>query len=176
MSFCFEKAPGFGGFSFIIGVQPHDPGESEFEQVLVDHPGFWRLWHERDRAVIDLLGMRAELPPFETGRCSELIITSHHAHNLYKRDSSWALMEVYVDGRKVASEQQLRPALPPADYSTDIYIGQDHAGERPFIGQLGTPVLLNERLQGQDSADPWLVNGLADAPRSGCKMELVAQP
>ena len=116
------------------------------------------------------------MPPFETGRCSQLIITSHHAHNFYKRDSSWALMEVYVDGRKVASEQQLRPALPAADYSTDIYIGQDHAGERPFIGQLGTPVLLNERLQGQDSADPWLVNGLADAPRSGCKMELAAQP
>ena len=171
----FEKAPGFGGFSFIMGVQPHDPDESEFEQVLVDHPGFWRLWHERDRAVIELMGMRAELPPFETGRCSQLIITSHHAHNFYKRDSSWALMEVYVDGRMVASEQQLRPALPPANYSTDIYIGQDHVGEHPFIGLLGTPVLLNERLQGRDSADPWLVNGLADAPRSDCKMEPTTQ-
>ena len=162
----FLRAPGFGGFTWIMGVKAARMTDSQ--EVLVDHPGYWKLQRRNRGMQLDFLGARVDLPSLPIGRCVQLAITDHHAHNLYRPDTSWSSLEVYLDGELVAERRETQPSLPPDAYESDIYIGANAAHEQVFRGELGEVLLLNERLLAQDEADPWLANGIAGAPHSAC--------
>ena len=162
----FFQAPGFGGFTWIMGVQAS--ADADAPEVLVDHPEFWSLRREQGQTRLQFLGQTLLLPPLPVSQCVQVAITSHHSHNLYRPDTSWSALEVYFDGQQVAERAVARPALPPDAYDNPIAIGQDRHGVQRFKGMLGPVFILNERLRADNQSDPWLANGIADVPRSDC--------
>ncbi len=162
----FFQAPGFGGFTWIMGVQA--PADAVAPEVLVDHPEFWTLIREQGQTRLEFLGQTLLLPPLTASQCVQVAITSHYSHNLYRPDTSWSALEVYFDGQRVAERSATRPAFPPDAYDNPITIGQNRHGLQRFQGLLGPVLILNERLRADNQSDPWLANGIADAPHSAC--------
>jgi arylsulfatase A-like enzyme len=164
-----QRAPGFGGFTFAIGVSPSERAGSE-EQVIAAQPGYWRLSQEAGSLRLTMNGVGLKAPAPVAGKCSSVIVTAMFAHRNTDPDSSDAIVDLYIDGELVARADQPRPSLPPDHYLRPTYIGQGAGGGALYAGTLGEPVIYNERIRAQSERDKWVGNGVAALSRQVCSM------
>ena len=167
-----QRAPGFAGHTFAIGVVPAalDAGDSH----LVDAPGMiafqqnqWYLLQRGRVLELDVNGIRLQAPAPPDGECSTIVVTSHFEYSPVFPAERRALIQLYVNGKVAVDSAVSDPRLPPDDYLNATFIGQDNTGAKKYRGLLGRPLVLNEWL------DPAELDqgGIADLARNWCSTQ-----
>lgn len=160
-----QRSPGYSGFTFAIAVTPTS-GVANGPQVIAEQSGRWRLQLDAEQGLaIEILGQTLDGPTLPPGQCSELVISSHFKFSPISPRASWSLIDVYVNGRSVNSVRLDHPPLLTWGYANPTYIGFNASGEEPFIGELGRPIILNERVVPDSPADA-LLNGISGVPHT----------
>ncbi len=77
-------------------------------------------------------------------------------------------LELFVDGRRVASDRTAAASPPPDDYLVPTQVGRDADGGARFSGRLGTPLFYNQQLVEDAAANPQFGNGLGAAGSEAC--------
>ncbi|MEE4145294.1 MAG: sulfatase-like hydrolase/transferase [Halieaceae bacterium] len=164
-----QRAPGFAGHTFAIGIVPEAVNAGDVH--LVDTPGMiafqqnqWQLLQRGPVLELDLNGIRLQAPAPPDGECSTIVVTSHFEYSPVFPAERRALVQLYINGRMAADSAINDPRLPPDDYLNATYIGQDNAGAQTYHGRLGRPVILNEWLHPAELKP----GGIADLETNGC--------
>ncbi len=155
------RSPGMQGFTFAIGVTPEQLGDSG--QAILHQGGRWGVYATADATLVGMLGELITLPPLTPGQCSELVITARFGFSPIWPKLNRSLVEVFVDGRKLASVSNDDPVPNKTGYAAPTYIGMSSPGESEFLGSLGQPVILNEKV-GLEDSDPILGDSVLDLP------------
>lgn len=146
-----QRAPGFAGHTFAIAVTPGldqapASGGTDSPGVIVFQRNQWQLRQLDATLQLEINGIRLEAPAPPEGDCSTIMVTSYFEYSPVFPQERKALVDLYINGKKVASARVSDPRLPPDDYLNATYIGQDDAGAAIYQGSLGRPVVLNEWL------------------------------
>ena len=156
-----QRAPGYGGHTFAIGVTPASTVKGDPPGVIARQAGYWELQQSGDRLLLEIGTLRLEAPAPPAGACAGIIVTSQFDRELQLGSERGAVAELYVNGQRVASTRVRNLAPPPDDYLQATWIGQDESGGRPYAGRLGKPLLLDERLRDDAESDPGVANGVS---------------
>ncbi|MEH6584936.1 MAG: sulfatase-like hydrolase/transferase [Halioglobus sp.] len=162
-----QRSPGFGGFSFAIGVSP-GVQSSQSEQVIAAQPGHWRLSQIGGQLHLKMKDISLTTPAPQGSDCTSIIVTTHYAHRDLRPRSSEAFVELYVAGQKKAEGRKQRPGLPHDSHAKPTYVGQGAGGGSRYEGKLSMPIIYNERLFSADESDPLLGNSVAELSREVC--------
>ena len=154
-----QRAPGFGGFSFAIGVTPAADAAETDEQVIAVHPGLWQLRQAEGQLQLEVGDIRLQAPPPEAGRCTPLVVSAQVSFNRIAPEMARARVGLFVDGKLVAERALPRPSLPADNFLLPTFIGRDASGGRRYAGTLTRPVVLNEPLLAEP--EPWAQNGVS---------------
>ena len=171
-----QRAPGYGGHTFAIALVPETPAAEGVSvsgvgrQFIAFQRDMWKLSLYDSKLHLDINGIRLEAPAPPSGICTSVIVTSQFnpGHVMPKKKSS--LVELYVNGEK-AAEFSAKSFKDPVDaYINSTFIGQNDEGAGHYVGTLGKPLIINERLvaDGQD-------NGKIDNSISSIEKALCAQ-
>ncbi len=155
----FERAPGFAGHTFAIGLTP-DEQQTGDEQVIALQPEQWQLRQIGDTLYLTVQGLQLEAPAPPRGRCSAVIVASHFGDLVLYRKSKRAVIEVFINAERVAQLESSNFGLPPDDFLEPTYLGADASGKRIYQGQLGKPLMLNERLVTPGTESTKIGNGV----------------
>ena len=156
----FQRTPGAAGFSFGVGLVPSEAAP-DVEQVIASQPGKWRLWQVDDELRLRAFGLEIATAALAAGRCSSVIVSSETSFSYMAPQKSYAILELYIDGKLAGSARKPKPSPPEGGFSTPTYIGTSEGGQLPCLGRLGRPVILNEKLVSDEVADPWIQNGVS---------------
>jgi arylsulfatase A-like enzyme len=161
-----QRAPGFGEFSFAIGIRPA-AHSNDGEQVIAVQPGYWRLSQRGQQLQLDVLGNRltAALPAVKD--CAAVVVSMDYRRNPFAPGQSYAEIDLFIDGTVVASKREQNPALAPDRYQRPTWIGQAGNGRYRFQGDLGMPRVLSERVLVEQ--DAWSGNGVASISGDLCR-------
>lgn len=141
-----QRSPGYSGFSFAIAVTP-SPDATDAPQVIAEQIERWRLeTTATGELTLAILGQVIKAPALPPGECSEIVVSSQFNISPVQPGTNVSLIELYVNGERVAQRTTKRPALNTSGYTNPTYIGVNANGEEPFQGQLGRPLVLNERV------------------------------
>ena len=107
-----QRAPGFGEFSFAIGMRPAVESDDS-EQVIAVQPGYWRLSQRGTGLQLDVLGNRlvAQLPPGND--CAAVVVSMDYRRNPFAPGQSFAEIDLFINGAVAASTREQNPALAP---------------------------------------------------------------
>ena len=143
----FLRTPGFGGFSFGIGIGQGYAGRAAAQD------GIWSMDVATDgRITVDLQGHRlqAQLPP---GGCRAVILSgwfSRRLNNWIGADDRMTL-SLLIDGERVAALDELA-ALDDTRFASPTITGTPGAATNNAL--LSDPVLLIEPVETSDSLTP----------------------
>jgi arylsulfatase A-like enzyme len=158
-----QRSPGYSGFTFAIGVTPA-PDAGARPQVIAEQSGRWKLQITAGQdLVLDILDQTLVTPPLPSGRCSELVVSSHFNFTTIRPENNWSVVDLYVNGARVHSLRTERPPLQTWGYANPTYIGFDAGGNASFDGELSRPIILNERVV-PDEQSAMIGNGISGAP------------
>lgn len=155
----FERTPGFAGHTFAIDLTP-DENQTEDEQIIALQPGQWQLSQVGDTLVVTMQGLQLEAPVPQRGRCSTVVVASHFGDIVLYRKSKRAVIEVFINSERVAQLESSEFGLPPDDFLDPTFIGADAVGKREYQGQLGKPLMFNERLVSPGPASAKIASGV----------------
>lgn len=133
-----QRAPGYAGHTFAIGVS------GEGEGVLASQQGQWSLVREGSRLRVQIHGQEMVSAPIDwaPAACNALILSSEFRYSLMLPDTDFAEVRLYVNGRTVLAQRRNHPELPPDHFIAPTLIGHDLAG-RSYSGRLGRPLVYN---------------------------------
>lgn len=157
----YLRSPGYRGFTLALGVTPER--QTAQMQTLVYQQDRWGVYSSADNLVVGVLGELMILPPLPSGRCSELVITTHHALSPIQPATNWSSVEIYVNGQLQQSRHSNAPAIMLQGYEHPTFLGQDATAAGVFTGTLSRPLVLSERLT-NDPPGGLLRNAVADLP------------
>ena len=163
-----QRAPGYSGHTFAIAVTPYKPTAPGGPQVIAYQRNQWQLYLSGSRLHLVLNGIELDAPAPEAGACSTILVTSHFKQAYTKRSKKSAMVELYVNGMREAEFRSGDPKIPIDDHLNPTFIGQDEHGERVFRGELGRPVILNERLVPEDENNGKTLNGITPVENILC--------
>lgn len=165
-----QRAPGYGGYTFAIGVTPAAEADRvQVVQSIADQPGQWHMVQSQGQLQLAIRDITLSAPAPAPGKCSSIVVTALHAHRHTHPDKSEALVELYVDGQQVAATRVEQPKLHPDRYQFPTFIGQGSQGGARYHGKLHNPVILNERLRAENESDPWIDNGVKALSDEVCR-------
>jgi hypothetical protein len=145
-----QRAPGFGGHTFAIGLEPAARAGSTVQsglQTIALQRGQWSLRQSGNRLLVEINGVRLEGPAPDAGACTAVIVTSAFDRSYLFKTANRSLIELYLNGNRVARRLiEAIPAAPRDDYLPATYIGQDDDGGHPYRGRLGVPLILNQHI------------------------------
>ena len=155
-----QRAPGYGGHSFGIGITPA-PGKGN-EQVIAMQRGLWSLLRVGDKLRLRLgdASLEADMPPNDA--CAAIVVSSYLEQSPIYLSRRKTMVDLFVNGKPAARFLAPGAEVPPDDFLPPTYIGQDELGRRTFAGKLGKPVVINEQLLPADEANPDLRNGVTE--------------
>lgn len=148
----FLRTPGFGGYTFGIGL----PGA--YQGQIASQEGVWSLRRDGDTLVATLAGavLSGELP--DPGACHSIVISGEFWRKVGSRSGAdHAALALYVDGKKVDSLKQ-ELTFSGADPLVPTVIGDPHGVQQSV--PLPPPVILNTRL---DTTTPWTLEAFSRA-------------
>jgi len=158
-----QRSPGYNGYTFAMAVTP-EVVKSAAAQVIVEQPQRWRLTNSQaDGLQLTLLGTQLQTTALPTGQCSEIVISSHHLYSMLKPNNNRAIIDLYVNGKRVDETRVEKPALYVGGYTNATYLGHNASGGESFHGRLGQPIILNERLV-LDKRASQIGNGISSLP------------
>lgn len=161
-----QRAPGFGGFSFAIGLTPGPAAHSAEDQVIALQQQMWQMRQVGTRLLLQVGDVHLEAPAPDMGRCTSVVVSTQFSYNRISPGKARAHIALFMDGKLAARTEVRRPALPADNFSVPTYIGRDAAGGRRYRGALSMPVVLNEPLL--EEPDPWAQNGVATLDSQLC--------
>ncbi len=164
----FERVPGYAGHTFAIGLTP-DEHQTENEQVIALQPGQWQLRQIGDTLYVTVQGLNLEAPAPPKGQCSTVIVASHFGDLVLYRKSKLAVVEVFINAERVAQLESSDFGFPPDDFLKPTYLGADVSGKRKYQGQLGKPLMLNERLVTPSPASAKIASGVDTIQAGLCR-------
>lgn len=169
-----QRSPGYAGNTFVIGITPESnlelsPQGVVGDQMIAYQENQWQLQLRGSRLTLNINGiiLRGSVP--NGAQCSSVVVSSHFVHSHINPKRSRAMIELYVNGERVAQTLVPLPSLPPDSHLSPTYIGQDGVGERRFVGKLGRPLILNERLVSDENQSVYLGNGIQSLPDDICQ-------
>jgi arylsulfatase A-like enzyme len=161
-----QRSPGFGGYTFAIGVTPNstdqESGEEARREVIASQKNQWSMVLEGENIVVKVNGLRLEAPAPVPGRCSSLVFTSHFVFSPLYPKLNRAQLQLFTNGELAASEQITHPEIPVDDLLAPTYIGSAGNGQYPFRGVLSRPVIYNERVLAEGEHSPVIKNSVSD--------------
>ncbi|GAB3281256.1 sulfatase family protein [Parahaliea aestuarii] len=164
----FQRSPGSEGWSMALALTP--AAASAPEEVLAEQKEFWTLRRSGGKLHLSLLGMSLQAPEPAPGICTEIVISHSMTRASIAPSFRRGLLDMFYDGEPVASSRTKEPLAlaPDVAYSNPTYLGQSAEQEQVFSGELGMPVVLNERLVSRDKASPDLRNGVQSIDGTLC--------
>ncbi|WP_116367393.1 sulfatase-like hydrolase/transferase [Parahaliea mediterranea] len=154
----FQRSPGSEGWSFAVAVTPQQmAGE---EDVVAEQEGFWSLRRSGGMLRLSLLDMTVQAAAPPLGVCTEITVSNYMTRSSSAPSFRRGLLELFYNGESVAATSTKDPKMPVDGHSRPTYLGQNAKGGQAFTGELGVPVILNERLVNRESANPDLQNGV----------------
>jgi arylsulfatase A-like enzyme len=148
-----QRAPGFGGHTFAIALEPAATAASTAGsglQTVAFQRGQWALRQSGDRLLVEINGLTLAGPAPVAGACTAVIVTSAFDRSYLFKSANRSLIELYLDGKRVARRVvEAMPVAPRDDYLQPTYIGQDDRGGNRYRGRLGAPLILNQHIVDQ---------------------------
>lgn len=145
----FQRSPGFGGYTFAIGVTPDTSMDTNRTSVVASQSQLLSIVYHNEtlQARIQDAVLTAPLPA--DGKCHSIILTAQHNSRI-----SWLLgtapmntpMQLIIDGEVRASLIDHREMPKSADLTAPTYIGYnpaDASGDSSFTGTLSRPLIYN---------------------------------
>jgi arylsulfatase A-like enzyme len=161
-----QRAPGYQGQTFAIAVTPQLPGAhgraaaASEKQFIAYQRNLWQLFQRGPRLHLELNGIELEAPALEPNTCSTVMVTSQFNPGHVWPKSRQSMVELYVNGKQLAQFKSGSYQVPVDDYLNPTFIGQDEHGTGVYLGNLGKPVMLNERLVPEELNDGKIENGI----------------
>lgn len=167
----FLRAPGYTGYTFGVAVAAQDTDEKLQEgarQTIAYQRDMWQLYLEDDLLHVQVndVHIMAPAPPLED--CTTILLTSVYNPGHVNPKSKASLLELYVNGELVAVHDTPSFTDPVDSYTNPLFIGQDDIGGTPYLGRLGRPVVLSERLVVEEQNDGKIENGIDRVERELC--------
>jgi arylsulfatase A-like enzyme len=163
-----QRAPGYGGRSFAIAVEPNVEAQNGSSQVIALQPRYWQLGQAGSRLQLEILGVTLEAKALPPGVCSSVIVTSRYERERMSGAKPEGIIELFVNGERVASKHVQNPAVPEDDFLQPTWIGQNADGDHRFQGRMGMPLLFNERLRADSESNPEVGNAISPVARGLC--------
>tara|TARA_R110002072_G_scaffold5891_8_gene36301 strand:+ start:813 stop:2666 length:1854 start_codon:yes stop_codon:yes gene_type:complete len=158
-----QRSPGYSGFTLAIGVTP-PAASSATPEVIAEQSGRWRLETTPSGGLrLEMLGQSIEASALTAGQCNEVVVSSQFNISPVRPSSNKSLIDVYVNGVRVANTTNKNPALNTQGYANPTYIGMNPQGEEQFQGKLSHPLILNERIVPDEKAT-MIGNGISGIP------------
>jgi hypothetical protein len=140
-----QRSVALGNFTIAIGVTPARPAATHPETILEQLPTL-DIEHDASGLRVQLHGLSARLPPLPEKRCSGLVITGSINRQMQVLQPPPSTLDIYVDGKKMASLEQRLGNLDATALHLPTYVGHSQDGSRRFEGRLSRPVYLNTRV------------------------------
>lgn len=148
----FQRSPGFGGYTFAIGISPDQSIDLQQRKVIASQSQLLSIYYQNETIEINLQDVRLTGPLPADGQCHSLIVTAQHAARI-----SWLLtnadmntpIELIVDGEIVDAIIDHREQPKTADLTSPTYIGYQPGVESTrsaFNGLLSAPLIYNHRV------------------------------
>lgn len=166
-----QRSPGYGGFTFGIGVTPKaaTPGQNPTPYIAYQRE-YWGLsLNPKHALILSMLGERLQGPPLKAGKCTSVIVSSYHHFSLRSPQNNKAMINLYVDGTRVDHTVRKNPAVAPASFSQPTFIGFKSNSKRPARLKLTAPRFYNEMFVPGDAS------GLASNTIEGLSSALCAK-
>lgn len=148
-----QRSPGFGGYTFAIGITTPLAEEDTEATVIASQRDLLSIYYESGALELNIQDVRlhAELP--EDGQCHALIVSAQHNARvswIIDRGAIDSPIQVIVDGQLNSGIVDHRELPKQADLTAPTYIGhRPNANGEPdmiFPGELSAPLILNQRL------------------------------
>lgn len=160
-----QRAPGWGGFTFAIGVWP-DPQAPEApdadpDQVIAYQRDVWELVRTSRNALrLRIAGEELKGRKLRIGACNAVVFTADFRRSILRPGDDRSKLALYLNG---AEQETLESqALPDrGDLSLTTRIGLSAADHLAFGGRLGPPVFLNDRVD-EESGPAFSVASLSE--------------
>ena len=149
----FQRSPGFGGFTFAIGVTPEQNSDTSQRRVIASQNQLLSLDYQSESVELNLqdVQLTASLPA--DGQCHSIIITAHHEARISWLMANRAMnppVDLIIDGTVAASLVDHRE-LPKAATLTNPTFIRYRPGEpleqTGFEGKLSLPIIFNQKLR-----------------------------
>ncbi|MCB1705455.1 MAG: sulfatase-like hydrolase/transferase [Halioglobus sp.] len=158
-----QRSPGYAGFTLAIGVTPPTTSGTA-PAVIAEQAERWRLQTTSSGGLrLEVLGQTMEAPALTAGQCNEVVVSTQFNISPVRPSSNKSLMDLYVNGVRVAERTRKNPALNTQGYANPTYIGMNPLGEEQFQGQLSQPLIINERIVPDDQG-AMIGNGISGVP------------
>lgn len=169
-----QRAPGYGGYTFAIALVPENFGKDSVS-VSADNRKFvafqrdmWQLGQQGSKLHLDINGIHLEAPAPPVGICSSVIVTSLFQPGHVMPKSKYSLVELWVNGEKIAGFTASSFKDPIDAYTNATFIGQNDEGGGQFQGVLGRPLIVNERLVADGQNDGKIDNSISSIEGDLC--------
>lgn len=167
----FQRSPGFGKFSFGIGVTLESAVDTSVStqtpQTIAYQEDLLSLSIERDelRVVIQDKELRAPFP--DDGLCHNVVISADFQSRiswLQINETMESTIELFIDDIVVASAIDTRETPKKADLTSPTYIGSRGpiVNDEKFQGRLSEPVIYNYRVRAESIGNQASVSQLSE--------------
>lgn len=148
----FQRSPGWGGFTFGIGVVPEpEPrgSDSQEEETIALQQGLWELTRTSRNALRLRMGsVVLEGRKLARGRCNAVVVTGQFVTSAREPKHDRSSLALFLDG---ALQQRRSGPLPPrVDLSQPTLLGLASGRRTDLAGRLGAPVFLNAHVVEKD--------------------------
>ena len=140
-----QRTPGASGYTFAVAVVPAD-ASSEADQYLAYQRNQWSLLQRGDALQLNMQGLQLAGRAPVSGACSTVIVTGFFSTGQLNPKHRSSQLQLYVNGELQEQLQTPTFAAPADDYLRPTFVGQDDLGRGQYLGVLGRPVLLNQRV------------------------------
>lgn len=170
-----QRPPGHRGHTFAVALK-HKGSLAEArrlmrgddKQMIVYQKNKWQIYQQGTRLHVKLNGLQLDVGLPKPRACTTILLTTNYTPGHLNPNHRAATVELYVNGLQLAQVKQKQYPLLTDDFLHPTYIGQDDQGESRYLGLLGKPVLLSERVVTEDLSDSNYGNGVEAVESALC--------
>ncbi|MBT7086423.1 MAG: hypothetical protein HN931_09655, partial [Desulfobacterales bacterium] len=147
----FQRSPGFGGFTFAVGITPVQGGTA-ISGTIARQSGLWSLKLKNNTVRLAMGNWRVESPVTLVDGCNRFIVTGDFSRRTsnWKGDDDVTSIKLLVNGQELLSVNE-RGKLKDEEYlKNPTYLGQDADGKERLNAVLSRAIMLNKKV----SAEP----------------------
>lgn len=156
----FLRAPGYGAYSFVVGLS--SPAASA---TVAQQAGVWSMVLQPDRRLRLQIGeldvQSSPLPAVPSGQCLPVVFTSYFSRSRLHEGKNAGQLRVYAAGQLVLDQSFDNPPEPAGDLSAPTVVG---VGARSPVG---SPAVFNADLA--DSGTEWPEITVTQAGAAACQ-------
>jgi arylsulfatase A-like enzyme len=142
-----QRSPGWGGFTFGVGVTPAERETRPANDEIIAHQrDLWELVRiPREALRLRMHNVELQGRKLQIGECNAVVVTGNFLVSAWEPEGSGGTLALYLDGQLQDSIENA-PLPPLTDLSAPTLLGLATKDRDAFRGRLAPPIFLNTRV------------------------------